>query len=56
MESEGSAKDFVTVMKGIYLVAKLRLAGKVTNEFANVMGRQPITFKQFAEDNKELFI
>ncbi len=56
MEGEGSAKDFVTVMKGIYLVAKLGLAGKVTNEFANVMGRQPITFKQFAEDNKDLFI
>lgn len=56
MKSEGSAKDFITVMKGIYLIAKLRLAGKITNDFKKVMDREPITFKQFARDNKNLFI
>jgi len=56
MKSDGVAKDFVKVMKGIYLVAKLRLAGKITRDFVVVMGREPLTFKQFAEDNKKLFI
>ena len=56
MKNEGVGKDFITVMKGIYLVAKLRLAGKVTNDFEEVMGRKPNTFQKFAQDNKDLFI
>lgn len=56
MSAEGSAKDFITVMKGIYLVAKLGLAGKVTSETEQILGRKPITFEQFAKDNRELFI
>ena len=55
MLSEGFPKAFVTVMKGIYLVAKLRLAGKVTDDFETIMGRQPITFLQFAKDNRNKF-
>ena len=54
--TEGVDKDFVTVMKGIYLVAKLGLAGKVTKETEQILGRRPITFEQFAIDNKHLFI
>ena len=56
MESNGVSKDFINVMKGIYLVAKLRLAGKITKDFEVVMGRKPITFEKFAKDNRELFI
>ncbi len=56
MATEGYDKDFITVMKGIYFVAKLGLAGKVTTEVERIIGRQPITFEQFAEDNRNLFI
>lgn len=56
MATEGYAKDFITVMKGIYLVAKLGLAGKVTTEVEQMLGRKPITFAQFAQDNRDQFI
>lgn len=56
MEQEGAAEDFITVMKGIYLVAKLRLAGKITDDFEKIMRRKPISFKQFAKDYKDLFV
>lgn len=55
MAGEGSAKEFITVMKGIYPVAKLGLAGKVTSETEKILGRKPISFEQFAKDNKDLF-
>ncbi len=55
MLSEGIPKAFVTVMKGIYLVAKLHLAGKITGDFETITGRKPITFLQFAKDNTDKF-
>lgn len=56
MAAEGLAKDFITVMKGVYFVAKLGLAGKITAEAEQILGRKPIAFEQFAEDNTHLFI
>ena len=44
---------FIIVMTALYTVSKLGLAGKISNEFQRLMGREPITFKQFAEDYKE---
>lgn len=50
MASRGFPKDFVTVMRGIYLVAKVRMAGTITHELPRLIGRAPITFRQFADD------
>jgi uncharacterized protein YbjT (DUF2867 family) len=45
----------VLVMEALYTIAKLGLAGNLTNDLERVLEREPITFKQFAEDYKEMF-
>lgn len=55
MREAGQPEEFVTVMRGIYLVAKLRMAGGVTREFQELVGRPPRTFREFADDHAEVF-
>ncbi|MDZ4169626.1 MAG: SDR family oxidoreductase [Coriobacteriia bacterium] len=55
MAAAGHPRDFITVMRGIYLVAKLGMAGTVTQELPRLIGRPAITFEQFARDNAALF-
>ncbi len=43
---------FIGVMIGIYTVAKLGLAGKVTNDLATLLHRKPISFRQFVKDHR----
>jgi uncharacterized protein YbjT (DUF2867 family) len=55
MAAQGHSADFIKVMRAIYLVAKLRMAGTITGELRELIGREPITFAQFARDNAALF-
>jgi len=55
MAAQGHSVDFIKVMRAIYLVAKLRMAGKITGELRELIGREPITFARFARDNAALF-
>ncbi len=55
MAKQGHSADFIKVMRAIYLVAKLRMAGTITGELRELIGREPITFAQFARDNAALF-
>ncbi|KUG09798.1 hypothetical protein [Solirubrum puertoriconensis] len=48
--AHGFKPEFVNVMLGIYLVARLGLAARLTSTTANLLGRAPISFQQFAED------
>jgi uncharacterized protein YbjT (DUF2867 family) len=55
MAELGYEKDMVTVMRGIYLVAKLGMAGGVTEDLEVLLGRPARTFSEFALDNAALF-
>lgn len=55
MREAGHPEAFITVMRGIYLVARLRMAGGVTGEFEELVGRPPRTFRRFAEDHAHVF-
>jgi uncharacterized protein YbjT (DUF2867 family) len=48
----GTVWPFVLVMAGIYTTARLGLAARVTGDVRRLLGRDPITFRQFAEDYK----
>ena len=41
--SRGADDDFITVMRGIYLVCRLGMASRVTNELRDLIGREPTT-------------
>lgn len=55
MSELGFDREMITVMRGIYLVAKLGMAGGVTDELERLIGRPPRTFEQFAADNAAVF-
>ncbi|MBN2247688.1 MAG: SDR family oxidoreductase [Coriobacteriia bacterium] len=54
MAALGHPGAFITVMRGIYLVARLRMAATITDELQVLIGREPTTFRQFAADNAVL--
>ena len=54
MAAQGFPPDYVRVMRGIYLVCRLHLAGRVTDELPSLLGRPAITFAQFARDHAHL--
>lgn len=55
MESQGHDREYVKVMRAIYLVAKLRMAGTVTDDLSRLIGTRPTTFAEFAQRNAALF-
>lgn len=55
MAEQGFASDMITVMRGIYLVARLGMAGGITDDLPKLLGRPARTFAQFAHDNVEVF-
>ncbi len=55
MRTRGYPAEFVSVMRAIYMVAKMRMAATVTTDLHELLGRRPISFRQFAEDNRLLF-
>ena len=53
MRREGHPWGFILVMAGIYTTARLGLAAEVAPDVQRVLGRPPISFRQFAEDYRE---
>lgn len=47
----GTPAAFVAVMLGLYTVARLGLASRVTPELERLLGRPPITVRRFVEDH-----
>lgn len=47
---------FVLIAVALYTVAKLGKAATLTDTVAHVLGRPPKTFRQFAEDNKKVWM
>lgn len=52
MRARGMAWGFIAVMIGIYTTARLGLAGTVTPDTAQVLGRAPISVQQFVQDER----
>lgn len=52
MRKRGFPWQFIGVMVGIYTVARLGRAGGITSDTQDLLGRAPITFRQFALDNE----
>lgn len=55
MAEQGRDAGFVSVMRGIYLVAKLGMAGGITRDLEDLLGRPARTFEEFARDHAGLF-
>jgi uncharacterized protein YbjT (DUF2867 family) len=45
----------IFVMEALYTVAKLGMAGHLTKDTERILDRTPITFRQFAEDYKDVW-
>ncbi|UQN09959.1 SDR family oxidoreductase [Deinococcus sp. QL22] len=56
VRGRGVALGFALFMLAEYTVAKLGLAGEVTPTIAKVLGRPPISLRQFAEDFREVWL
>jgi uncharacterized protein YbjT (DUF2867 family) len=52
----GTPFMFAVVMAGLYTSTRLGMAETVTNEVENLLGRKPITFREYARDYKESWI
>lgn len=51
--SRGTPKAFATVMMFLYLMTKLGTAKEITHDLEKLLGREPISFKQYVIDHKE---
>jgi uncharacterized protein YbjT (DUF2867 family) len=54
MAAQGFPPDYIRVMRGIYLVCRLHMAGRITDELPRLLGRPAITFARFARDSASL--
>jgi len=48
--AKGTPLAFATVMAGIYTTARLGLAARLTGDLRRLLGRAPISFRQYVED------
>ncbi|MBC3786630.1 SDR family oxidoreductase [Spirosoma utsteinense] len=53
---EKNPLGFTLVMLALYTVSKLGKAAKLTNETSRLLGRAPITFRQFADDYRSVWL
>ena len=53
---EKNPMSFTLIMVALYTVAKWGKAAKLTNETERLLGRPPITFRQFANDYRAVWI
>lgn len=51
--NRGTPKAFATVMMFLYLMTKLGTAKEITHDLEKLLGREPISFKQYVIDHKE---
>ncbi len=56
MRARGLAWPLILVMAGIYTTARLGLAGAITPECAQLLGRQPTTMRQFAHAERAYWL
>ena len=54
--NRGTPKEFANVMTLLYLMTKLGTAKDVTYDLEKLIGREPISFKQYAMDHKNYWI
>lgn len=55
MKAKGIPKEFILVMIGIYLTAKLGMAKRITDDLEKILKRKPITLRQFVKDYHQHF-
>ena len=48
--------DFALVTTGLYTSTRFGMAEAVTGDTETILGRKPITFRQYAEENKEAWL
>lgn len=51
-KARGVPTQFILVMSGIYTVARLGFAGRLSDDLPRLLGRNPITMRQYIEDYK----
>lgn len=56
MRARGHAWSFIFVMLGIYTTAKLGLAAAVTPDTKRLLGRPPISVRQYVEDYRRCWV
>jgi uncharacterized protein YbjT (DUF2867 family) len=56
MRAQGRAWPLILVMVGIYTTARLGLAGLITPDCERLLGRPPITMRQFVHDERECWL
>lgn len=52
----GTAFMFTLIMAGLYTSTRFGMADTITNELEDLIGRKPITFRQYANDYKESWL
>lgn len=52
----GTPKEFANVMTLLYLMTKLGTAKDITYDLEKIIGREPISFKEYARDHKDCWI
>jgi uncharacterized protein YbjT (DUF2867 family) len=56
MLQRGMNKEFVNVMVALYFTTRMGMAKKVTYDLENLLGRRPITVKQFVKDYESCWV
>jgi uncharacterized protein YbjT (DUF2867 family) len=56
LRERGYPLAHILVMEALYTLAKLGLAGQLTKDTERVLGRAPITFRQFAKDYRSVWL
>jgi len=55
IKTRGLDRNYVNVTLALYFMTRLGTAEKVTEEFMEITGKKPRTFREFAEDHSECF-
>ncbi len=56
MRKRGTPLPFILVMNALYTVCRVGGAAQVTDDGERLLGRKPITLRQFVEDYKDVWM
>jgi uncharacterized protein YbjT (DUF2867 family) len=56
MRARGLPEDFIKVMTKLYIPVRLGLAGQTTEEVGRLLGRPPMTMRQYVEDYRSAWV
>jgi len=56
MNAQGNPWAYILVTSALYTTARLGMAAKMTGEVERLLGRMPITMRQFIEDYKQIWM